>query len=346
VPVEALDPAPVEPTPQIEAALEPPAPAAIVETEAASATVSIQERTAAVIASPEPAAAAQPVPLSESVASASKVGPAPAQAASEPVKVEALDTSRPEQARDAGAQQALVDASPSTAAAPVLVPERRFAALDASAWQATLPPAVDPPALVASSLPLATHEEDASVNDATPLDRETRWSPSGVAAAPIPAATVQAPASSTQGVVELEPLEIADQVAREDVTVAAAVLPSAEQPPVSDPVEAAPAPASAPPGAALDASAAARKYGALISTELNRRRRYPEAARAANQSGMVLVAFTIGPDGRISTFSIVQSSGHRLLDEAVGQMMSNVSVPPPPEGEFSATVPIRFQLTR
>jgi protein TonB len=98
-------------------------------------------------------------------------------------------------------------------------------------------------------------------------------------------------------------------------------------------------------GAAHGAVASA-DYRALVIAELARHKRYPEAARAAGVTGTVVVSFTIGSGGRVTTSSVVQSSGSSVLDGAARQMVSALSLPPPPGGHFSATAPVRYSLPR
>lgn len=85
-------------------------------------------------------------------------------------------------------------------------------------------------------------------------------------------------------------------------------------------------------------------YGALVAAELNRHKRYPEAARAQGAQGVVVVSFVIGPSGRVASHTIARSSGVAVLDSAVSQMMAAVHLPPPPGGSFRATAPVRFNL--
>ena len=97
---------------------------------------------------------------------------------------------------------------------------------------------------------------------------------------------------------------------------------------------------------AASGSASTADYRALVIAELNRRKQYPESARATGATGTVVVSFTIGSSGRVTTSSVVQSSGHGMLDTAARQMLSSLSLPPPPGGRYSATAPVRFNLNR
>jgi protein TonB len=85
----------------------------------------------------------------------------------------------------------------------------------------------------------------------------------------------------------------------------------------------------------------AADYASLVSAEITRHSHYPEAASPA--TGTVLLSFTIGPAGRVTSSSIVQSSGHGVLDSAARQTLAELSLPPPPGGRFTKTVPLRFR---
>jgi protein TonB len=93
-------------------------------------------------------------------------------------------------------------------------------------------------------------------------------------------------------------------------------------------------------GAASGAISSA-DYDSLVSAAIRRNSHYPEAASPA--TGTVVLSFTIGPSGRVTSNSIVQSSGSGLLDNAARQTLSALSLPPPPGGRFSRTVPLHFR---
>jgi protein TonB len=88
-------------------------------------------------------------------------------------------------------------------------------------------------------------------------------------------------------------------------------------------------------------TAAAADYGRIVYAEIARRSHYPESASPA--TGTVVLSFTIGSSGRVTSSSIVQSSGNGLLDGAARQTMSALSLPPPPGGRYSNTVPIHLR---
>jgi len=89
--------------------------------------------------------------------------------------------------------------------------------------------------------------------------------------------------------------------------------------------------------------AAEGNFRSLVLAEINRRKRYPRSAEMNGIEGVVGVSFTIGPAGRVIAHTITRPSGNSELDEAVHQLMATISVPPPPGGQFSANVAIRFQ---
>ena len=79
-------------------------------------------------------------------------------------------------------------------------------------------------------------------------------------------------------------------------------------------------------------------YRPLVLAALARAKRYPLLARQRGLEGVVEIAFTIHPDGRVSSAEVVNPSRHRLLDAAALGMVSRIgSLPPPP-----SPAPLRF----
>lgn len=85
-------------------------------------------------------------------------------------------------------------------------------------------------------------------------------------------------------------------------------------------------------------------YGALVRAEIMRRRTYPADAASRGEQGTVVVRVTIGPGGTAVSHAIVRGSGIASFDQAVPRIMSRLSLPPPPGGNYTATVAIRFAL--
>lgn len=79
---------------------------------------------------------------------------------------------------------------------------------------------------------------------------------------------------------------------------------------------------------------------------LERRKRYPAAARGRREEGIVQVRFRIDGSGNVLTADLVQSSGYGALDdEAIDLVIRASPVPEPPPGmNGTVTVPIRFSV--
>jgi periplasmic protein TonB len=91
------------------------------------------------------------------------------------------------------------------------------------------------------------------------------------------------------------------------------------------------------------------RWQSELAAHLERFKRYPLAARAQGEQGIVKVAFTINHEGRVLSSHIVQSSGSPMLDEETLAMLARAQpMPRPPEKmadtELSFIVPVRFTL--
>jgi protein TonB len=105
-------------------------------------------------------------------------------------------------------------------------------------------------------------------------------------------------------------------------------------------------PAAGPRGKGGDSArdVAMAAYGAVVSAEINKKKSFPAAARAAGARGTVLVEFTIAPDGSVAQHRLLQSSGFAVLDGAVQALFSEIRFPKPPRGVFTASIPIKFEI--
>ncbi len=97
-------------------------------------------------------------------------------------------------------------------------------------------------------------------------------------------------------------------------------------------------------GAARASAMSPAAYAGLLAAEIRRHTFYPSAARASGAIGVVGVAFTIGPSGRLAALSITRSSGNPVLDSAARTTLRAIHTPPPPGGRFSTSTNIRFHF--
>lgn len=88
------------------------------------------------------------------------------------------------------------------------------------------------------------------------------------------------------------------------------------------------------------------KWQSRLQAYLQRRQRYPSAARKNREEGTVYVLFRIDDTGNILSVSLSRSSGSSNLDNAVLDMVRSASpVPAPPAGaNKTITLPLRFNL--
>ncbi len=110
---------------------------------------------------------------------------------------------------------------------------------------------------------------------------------------------------------------------------------------------AAPRAGSSGPAGGAEARQAARRYGAQVRAWIERHKRYPAEARARGVEGVVRIAATIDGNGRVTSYRIVASSGHKVLDAEVDALMRRASpFPKPPAelGRFAFAVPIAFEI--
>jgi protein TonB len=94
---------------------------------------------------------------------------------------------------------------------------------------------------------------------------------------------------------------------------------------------------------------AAPDYFSTLAAWLNKHKRYPRRARQRQQQGIVKVQFAIDDQGQVLSHRIVGSSGHRLLDQEVKELLERASpLPPMPteiqQAQLEITVPIVFSL--
>lgn len=108
--------------------------------------------------------------------------------------------------------------------------------------------------------------------------------------------------------------------------------------------EAAPAQTTAAPSPGVEASnsRARATWAAMISAHLNRFKRYPPGAEGV--TGRPSVRFSLDGSGRVTSASLIRSSGSAALDdEAVATVRRASPFPAPPDGRgASFSVPVNF----
>ena len=97
------------------------------------------------------------------------------------------------------------------------------------------------------------------------------------------------------------------------------------------------------------ATAVEPSWQASLVRQLQRFKRYPAAAQSRNETGVVLLSFSLDRTGHVLAHSIARSSGYADLDnEVMAMIMRAEPLPPFPasmtQAQIDLTVPIRFSL--
>lgn len=92
-------------------------------------------------------------------------------------------------------------------------------------------------------------------------------------------------------------------------------------------------------------------YRARVRQAVDERKHYPRMARRLELEGRVVVAFTVGAEGRLADLRLVESSGSELLDEAALEAVRQAApFPPFPAGierrQWDFILPLSFALER
>jgi len=96
-------------------------------------------------------------------------------------------------------------------------------------------------------------------------------------------------------------------------------------------------------------STAVPTWQGAVLAHLERHKRYPRAAQARRQQGVVQVAFTLDRQGAVLAVALHASSGHALLDgEALDLLQRAQPLPPPPPevtgDRINLVVPVQFHV--
>lgn len=89
-----------------------------------------------------------------------------------------------------------------------------------------------------------------------------------------------------------------------------------------------------------------QRWQGRLAAHLERRKRYPQAARSKREEGTVYVRFQIDNGGNVLSVSLSRSSGSSALDQEVLALVKRASpVPAPPNGvNKTITFPMQFTL--
>lgn len=89
-----------------------------------------------------------------------------------------------------------------------------------------------------------------------------------------------------------------------------------------------------------------QRWQGRLAAHLERRKKYPAAARSRREEGTASVRFQIDSSGNVLSVSLSRSSGSDALDQEVLALLKRASpVPAPPAGvNKTITVPIRFSI--
>ena len=90
-------------------------------------------------------------------------------------------------------------------------------------------------------------------------------------------------------------------------------------------------------------------WSAFMVKQLQRFKSYPSGARARNEEGIAVLAFTLDRSGHVVSWQVVTSSGYPDLDAEVGTMVARAQPLPAfpasmTQAQQDFTVPIRFSL--
>lgn len=130
-----------------------------------------------------------------------------------------------------------------------------------------------------------------------------------------------------------------------------AIGPRLPAPPYSTPPQAQSSAISVPKKSAVSANERAKKadYYVTLSRHLNRKKKYPRAAKKAREEGIVKVRFTVSRNGSVSNVSVKKSSGYELLDsETIALLQRAAPLPRMPKSmtrdSVTITLPIEYSL--
>ncbi len=212
-----------------------------------------------------------------------------------------------------------------------------------------LPEPVQPTVEAIEEQPVEAVEEQ-PVETAEPVPQEPETVET--ASRPAPPVPRRRPAEAPRKVVEAAP---AQQVAKSSVVTAgetdqiAKINPSVAGAGGKAGTEASPEAGSGDATSAGGIPGASADYMALLQAWLEKHKEYPRRAQLRRQEGTALLYFVMDREGRVITHRLEESSGHRLLDREVEEMIERAQpLPKMPDhmsqAQLELIVPVQFFL--
>ena len=88
-----------------------------------------------------------------------------------------------------------------------------------------------------------------------------------------------------------------------------------------------------------------QSYAAKIKEAILRHLYYPRIARKTKKQGVVVIRFDLLPSKRVQNITILQSSGHKILDKAAKKTIKEASKEfPVPTEKITIQIPIEYKL--
>ena len=208
--------------------------------------------------------------------------------------------------------------------------------------------APEPQAPIAEDTQITDQQVDNLPTETEPLDKPAPIEEVQTEDTPDPVEDVPPPEEIVEDVPEIEELQPQELP---EIDTAEAVIPV--KPKVEKPKKPAP-PKKSPPKesvretakAPAQAAGGSKQWQSRLMAHLERRKRYPAAAKRRRDEGVATVRFSIDASGNVLSAQLARSSGVPELDEEVVAMVRRASpVPaPPPGAKLDITVPVRFNI--
>ncbi len=207
--------------------------------------------------------------------------------------------------------------------------------------------APEPQAPIAEETQQTNQQVDSMAPETDPVDPPDALEQVEAEAPPDLAEDVPPPDEIVEDVPEIEELQPQELPEIDTAEAVIPVKPKVEKkkpapPKKTPPKESVRETAKQPPQAA----GGSQKWQNRLMAHLEKRKRYPAAAKRRRDEGVATVRFSIDPAGNVLSVSLARSSGIPELDEEVVAMVRRASpVPtPPPGAKLDVSVPVRFNI--